>query len=730
MRGAHFMRWASLSFALCLALPQGPLEADQIDVYHRPVQYERSHDYRVLHYGIHLTFDLKSRSFWGDTTIILEPLRDNFSECVLDAETFRVNNVATADKNQSLRFEQSETSLTVHLLRAYSYGERLSFTVYYREDNPEVDPEKYGMPKGYDLGLTFKPATADHPMLANTLSFPEGARHWFPCYDHPADKATSDITVTVDRPNVVNANGRLLSVTEKAKSNQKTFHWSQTKPIATYLFVLVIGPYVKLEDHLGNLPVDYWVYPQDVADARRIFRNTPEMIRFFNQEFGYPYPWPKYDQIILPHFSGGAESTSATVLGDNTIHDAKADPDFPSDWLVAHELAHQWWGDLVTMRDWSEAWLNEGFATYFQYVYTKRELGKDEGALDLEKKIDQYLREAHERYERPIVFDRWNSPNDNFDRHIYEKGAAVLDMLDWLMGDRQFLRALSYFLHQHAFEPVDTHDLEKAITDSTGQVLNWFFDEWVYKAGHPVLDVSYEWNEAAKKVTLQANQTQQTSEWVPIFQMPVVIGITTGSGRQSHTVWIRERHERFEFDCAEKPLLVRFDEGNHLLKELTFTKTVDELVFQLQHDDVVGRMWAASQLSQHLGDSGAASALRRSAVEDPFWAVRERALQAESGSLSINDAAFLKERALDSKSAVRAEALRLLGNLHNLSLVPFFEDRYNKDTSYLAQAEALRGFGKCGDPSAVQFLERASQVKSQGNIIGLAAEEALDALGK
>jgi aminopeptidase N len=711
-----------------LLLP-GLLQAQQVDVFSRPVHYERNHDYDVLHYQIRLTFNLKSQSFWGDTTITLRPLRDDFSVCVLDAETFTVSKVEM-EASKPLRFEQTRTTLIVYLPHPYGYGQQLSFKVYYREDNPQVDPQEYGMPKGYDLGLTFKAATADHPRLANTLSFPEGAHHWFPCYDHPDNRATSDIIATVDQPDEVISNGRLVSVTEDPKAKQKTFHWAEEKPIATYLYVLVVGPYVKVEDHLGKLPVDYWVYSQDVPDARRSFHNTPEMIRFFSDEFGYPYPWVKYDQIILPHFSGGAESTTATVLGDATIHDAKADPDFPSDWLVAHELAHQWWGDLVTMRDWSQAWLNEGFATYFQYVYMRHTLGNDEGAVDLDNKINQYLREAHERYERPIVFARWSYPNDNFDRHIYQKGAAVLDMLDWIMGDKDFLRALSYFLHQHAYQSVDTHDLEKAITDSTGQVYDWFFDEWVYKAGHPVFEVSYEWNESAKKVDLEAVQTQKTSAWVPIFEAPVVIAITTTSGKQSYKVWIRERQEHFEFPCAEKPLLVRFDEGNHLLKEMTFPKTVDELAFQLQHDDVIGRMWAASQLSRHLDDSPATTALRQSAAGDPFWAVREKALVALAPSLGIADVAFLKERALDPKSAVRAAALRALGNLHDHSLVSFFQDRYNRDNSYVAEAEALRSIGKSGDSSAIQFLQSAGRVRSPGQIIHSAAEDAIQMIEK
>ena len=147
---------------------------------------------------------------------------------------------------------------------------------------------------------------------------------------------------------------------------------------------------------------------------------------------------------------------------------------------------------------------------------------------------------------------------------------------------------ISTFCTNMAFQPVDTHDLENAIMESTGQNLNWFFDEWVYKAGHPVLDVNYQWNESAQKVVLHVTQTQQISDRLPVFQTPVVIAITTPSGKHSYRVWIRKQEEHFEFQCAEKPLLVRFDEGNHLLKEMTFPKEVGELEFQLQKDDVIG----------------------------------------------------------------------------------------------------------------------------------------------
>jgi aminopeptidase N len=633
------------------------------------------------------------------------------------------------DRNANLHFDQEPGKLTVHLGEPYGYGEQLSFTVFYRADNVAVDPKKYGMSEGYDLGLSFKPATEDHPRLINSLSFPAGARHWFPCYDHPKDKATGEVIATVNARYQVVSNGRLVSVTEDRKMNEKTFHWSQELPHSTYLFVLVAGPYVKVTDSLGTLPLGYWVYPSDVDNASRSFRQTPEIIEFFNNEFGYPYPWARYDQITIPGIGGGAESTTATVVGQNIIHDEKADKDFPSHGLVAHEAAHQWWGDLVTMRDWSHAWLNEGFATYGEYLYARHSLGEDEGALNLLEKKNRYLVEARTRYKRPIVFDRWEYPNQLFDRHSYQKGAAVLVMLRRIMGDRDFRRAISSFLHKHEFQPVDTHDLVIAIRESTGQVLDWFFDQWLYQAGHPVFEIRYAWLAEAKKIRLTVVQTQETSVRIPVFQVPVAIGITTATGKRSENVWIRQREETFELDCAEKPLMVRFDEGNYLLKEWTFPKSTEELLYQLAHDDSIGRMWAALELSGQTHRSDVMAALRLSARKDAVWAVRRNAIQAIAAAPGA-DVGFLQLRSEDEHPEVRSAAMRALGDRKDGSLARFFEERFRQEDSYKVQAEALRALGKCGDRSSLPLLREAAAMRSPRNIIRNAAEWALGTIQK
>ena len=716
-----------LSIAVVVAWSPCALWSDQVDVYSWPLRQERSSDYDALHYRIKLRFDETTRSFWGETRITLRPLTDKFEVCTLDAETFQVTEVLDED-GVALRFDQEPGRLIVRLSRPYEYHEELSFTVYYHAYNVAVDPEKYGMNRGYDLGLSFKSATDDHPALINTLSFPEGARHWFPSNDHPNDKATGEVIATVNAEYQVISNGRLVSVTEDAGKNEKTFHWSQDLPHSTYLFVLVAGPYIKVADSLGPLPIGYWVYPKDQDDALRSFHKTPEIIDFFNSEFGYQYPWDKYDQITIPGIGGGAESTTATVVGDGIIHDEKADKDFPSHWLVAHEAAHQWWGDVVTMRDWSHAWLNEGFATYSEYLYSKHSLGDDEGALNMLEKKNAYLVEANTQYMRPIVFPRWQYPNQLFDRHTYRKGAAVLAMLRSVMGDQDFRRAMSWFLRKHEYQSVDTHDFVIAIREATGQVLDWFFDQWLYHAGHPIFEIRYDWLPETKKVKLSIIQTQETSSQVPLFQTPVVIGIVTASGKRSEKIWVRQREETFELDCDEKPLMVRFDEGNFLLKEWSFEKTTAELLYQLEHDDVIGRMWAASQLSEHVHEQDVIVALRRRVRQDEFWAVRRSAVQAIGSSRDAVEIDLLKRASEDERAEVRAAALRALGELRDATLTEFLQDRFRKEDSYKAQAEALRALGKSGSDSSIPLLREAIAMKSPRNVIQNAAEAALATL--
>jgi aminopeptidase N len=331
---------------------------------------------------------------------------------------------------------------------------------------------------------------------------------------------------------------------------------------------------------------------------------------------------------------------------------------------------------------------------------------------------------------RPIVFDRWRYPNDNFDRHTYPKGAVILNMMRWLMGDAAFRQTISHFLNKHAFQPVDSHDFMKAIKEATGQNMDWFIEQWIFRPGHPVFEVSYDWNEAAKKLNLKIAQTQDTSGDVLIYKTPVIMGIHTTRGRTSKKLWLEKREEVFELDVGKKPLLVRFDEGNYLLKEWTFEKQTRELLYQLGNDDVIGRMWAASELIKHGDDSSTLDALFAVARGDPFWGVRRSAVEAIGKIAGKDQIPFLKAKALDESSQVRVAALEALGNTGEPQLASFFYERFRADDSYLAQAEVLRSIGKTGNISAVDLLDSASKMKSPRDVIRRAALQALEQINK
>ncbi|MDH4045374.1 MAG: M1 family metallopeptidase, partial [Gemmatimonadota bacterium] len=427
--------WLAVAVSLCCSFP---LAAQQVDVWSRPVQVERSRSLDFIHYRVSLTVDLDAKVFQGENQITLTPLADAVDHCVLDVEELVITGAADA-AGQELVYVQGDTSVAITLREPLAYGDTITLKVAFRGDNPQE-------------GFFFDDAGDDHPQMVSTDSWPDEAHHWIPLYDYPNDKVTHELVVTVPEGNRVLSNGRLVGVAEDEAAGTTTWHWSQEQPHATYLFMLAIGPFTVIEDSLGSLPVNYWVYPEAADEARWIFAKTPRMIAFYADLFDYPYPWAKYDQVTTPHVGGGAEATSATILGDGVIHDRRAEQDFSWERVLAHEIAHQWWGDLITLREWSHTWLNESFGTYADYLWTRHEHGEDEGAWALLGKKNAYLREAHTRYIRPIVFNRYERPHDNFDSHTYPKGASILHQLRFVLGDGPFFRALGAFLDAHAFE--------------------------------------------------------------------------------------------------------------------------------------------------------------------------------------------------------------------------------------------------------------------------------------
>ena len=707
----------------CTAPPSPPpAESGLEDLSHYPERAVRDEPFDVLHYRVELDLDETTKSLDGRASIELRA-DENLTALSLDAETFGVSAVRSG--GVELAFRHEEGALAIELAEPLPAGDTVVLEVEYGGSGIDVDGSRYGMAASYDLGLDFKAATARNPELINTLSFPEGARHWYPSVDHPADRATFEVLATVREDWRVLSNGRLIGITEGSRSGTRTHHWRLDEPHPTYLSVLVAGPYEVIGDRHGDIPVNHWVYPRDTADADRSFHKTSAMLAFFEEEYGVPYPWNKYDQVTIPGIGGGAESTTATVLGESTIHDERAEQDFPSHGLVAHEAAHHWWGNLVSYRDWGETWLSESFATWSEYRWHAEELGPDEAAENMRRKRESYLRQSRTVL-RPVVMYQWIRPNDNFDAHTYPKGAALIHLLRHITGEEAFYASIQLFLEAHAFQPVDTEDFIAAFRDAADQDIRWFVDLWLRRPGHPILEVESEWLDG--EVELRVRQVQREAAslgTVPlVYRAPLSVRIVTETGEETHPFQLEEREQTVRFPAATRPRYVRFDADDVLLGEIRFAKSLDEWTAQIELDDSPGRRRAAVALGD-LGSPGARAVLRRVAASDAFWAVRQAAAAGLDPGDPVDREVLESVAAADPKSDVRTEALTRLGGAADPA---FLIARFREDSSYRAQAAALTALGQTGDPSARPVLEEAAAMDSPRGILARAAETGLAAL--
>ncbi len=506
---------------------------------------------------------------------------------------------------------------------------------------------------------------------------------------------------------------------------------------------MVAGPFVEVEQEKAGrngVPVSYYVLPGREADGERAFGKTPQMIELFEERIGVPYPYARYSQVAVSDFIfGGMENTAATTQTDRTLHDETAHLDFSSDPLVSHELAHQWFGDLLTCRDWAHAWLNEGFATFMEAVWREADLGADEYLYDIFECVNAYLREDSQRYRRAIVCNVYRDPIEIFDRHLYQKGAAVLHMLRGELGDARFWRAIGRYVSDNAQRSVETIDLIRAIEAATGRNLRGFFNQWVYREGHPQLSVSVSWDAARKVATLTIDQNQTIDDEHPPYIFDVEVGFAPDAGalaggpardpvadERRVRARVERQRETISVPLEFEPKLVRFGPGSFLLADVRYKLGEDFAAAALRADpDVVARIRAARELAGS-GGRTAREALARAFEEEPFWGV----LAETAGAIGATRAPWARAVLIPALAhrnpkVVRAAAYAL-GNFREPAAAAALIETAASHPSYFVRASALVALGRTRDPRAFDVLAAAVRGASwngtveAGAVLGLA----------
>jgi aminopeptidase N len=644
-------------------------------------QWPRDRAVDLRHLKLEVKLDVAAKSVSGTATHTVAPYTDDLAEVAFDAIDMEIS-AATVD-GKVAPFRNDGECVHIVLGAGRKRGNEVKVGLTFRS-TPRLGMYFIAPDAGYP----------DKPVQVWTQAQDEDSKYWYPCYDSPNDKQTSEMLVTVPSDWFALSNGRLLE--DKLQRNgTRRFHWYQDRPHSTYLVTLAAGKFARIDGTRDGLTVDYYVEEKDAEAGRLTFARTPEMIALFEEISGVKYPWSKYSQVVVRDFVfGGMENTSATTMYEDIILDRKAARDFTSDDLISHELAHMWWGDLLTCRDWSHGWLNESFATYFEMLWDEKHRGLDHYRQGAAENTETYL---GERYRRPVVSNVFHQPIDLFDRHLYEKGSVVLHTLRGVLGDDAFFRSLRRYCRENQERSVITQDLANAVDAETGRNLDWFFDQWVYKPGHPVLKVSWSWDEATKMATVGVKQTQSSEDGTAeVFRLPVTIDFKTGRTKpRAFRVEVTEREQTFLFALPSKPDICRFDPYNWILKELEFEKSVGELRLQLRDDDdIAGRKAAAKGLGVK-GGVEAVKALATAVQTDRFWGVQAAAAKG-LGAVRSEQArdALLGLLAVRDHKARRA-VVAALGEFRGdesvfAAIVPIAK----RDQSWFVEREANLSIGK------------------------------------
>ena len=524
----------------------------------------------LIHTSLDLKFNWDTEQVIGKATLTLEPIFYPVSSVTLDAKGFEFNEISMANdrKPLSYTYEGAQQEVTIDLGQSFSRGEQYQLYIDY-----VATPAAVGGSAAItsDKGLFFINASGeeDKPQQIWTQGETEHNSHWFPTLDQPNERCTQEMFLTVEDRFVTLSNGLMVGSKDN-EDGTHTDHWRMNLPHAPYLFMIAVGEFAVVNDEPWNgIPVDYYVEPEYEDHAKAIFPYTPEMLTFFSEVSGVPYPWPKYSQVVVRDYvSGAMENTTGVIFGEFMNGTAREliDQDL-NEKIVAHEMFHHWFGDLVTCESWSNLTLNEGFANYSEYLWLEHKHGEDIAEMHRIDELNGYLGSVRRGEPHELIWYDYDDKEQMFDAHSYNKGGLALHMLRGYLGDELFFAGFQKYLLDNQYSAVEVDELRMAYEDLSGQDLQWFFDQWYLSAGHPELTIDYDYSPETKEATVRVRQTQDTENNVPaIFRLPTQIAIhSAGQEVRYEEIVVDQRDQTFTFAVDAEPSLMIFDPEYRIL---------------------------------------------------------------------------------------------------------------------------------------------------------------------
>ena len=671
-------------------------EKEEITIYNE--SSKRTSD--LIHTDLAVRFDWKNQHVIGKASLTIKPYFHPTNQLLLDAKGFDIHSISM--NGEDLSYDYDSLSLIIQLDREYNRDEEYIINIDYTAKPNELSVKgSAAISDAKGLYFINPTGTENKPQQIWTQGETEASSCWFPTIDRPNERMTQNIAITVKDEFITLSNGLLVKSIKNIDGSRTDF-WEQKLPHVPYLAMLAVGDFNITTERWKDINVDYYLEDDYHQYAKSVFGRTPQMIAHFSEILGVEYPWEKYAQIVVRDFvSGAMENTTAVIHGEFVQMTDRELLDDHQDDIIAHELFHHWFGDLVTCESWANLPLNESFATYGEYIWREKGFGRMEADMHLDADLKSYLRESQRKKVDMIRFD-YIDKEDMFDSHSYAKGGRILHMLRYYLGDDAFYNGLKKYLNDNAYNSVEIHQLRIAMEAVSGEDLNWFFNQWFLASGHPILAIDYDYNDNKKQQIVNIEQIQDQSN-TNIYKLPFAVDIYVDGEAKRYLAEMTQKKQQFVFDVSKKPSNVIFDAEHMLLAEIFDEKSDESWLEQMYSPLYMDSKIALDNISDKNGYQAVIQALN-----SKFWGIRLIGVR-KAAKLKNRDeflSLIVKIAQNDENTKVKSAALRLLANLDKKDEYIFLFESAIKEKSLLVAGSGLSSLAKVDSKKAIEIAPK------------------------